>query len=113
MGRTLGSMQDRSAFPESAAVAEARELIEHHGHLPSAVRLRDVGHSRLSYLVEQAGGARLLRPDSAAVHLAQPASLSPPQGNGGVAVLATAMTAHSALMAGSGDHMSGAATPSV
>jgi hypothetical protein len=57
-GIPLGPRQDRRPYPVDEAVAEANALIREHGRLPGAVRLRALGHSRLAYLVEQAGGAR-------------------------------------------------------
>jgi hypothetical protein len=50
-------------YPTSAAVAEARELIDRVGHLPGPRLLRELGHGRLASAVKAAGGSARFRTD--------------------------------------------------
>jgi len=62
LGCELAPMQDRAPYPLHVALAEARELIAAHGKLPNIMRLRELGHPRLAYLVQKSGGAKAFRP---------------------------------------------------
>lgn len=58
MGRSFGSMQDRSPYSQGAALRDAAALIDRFGRVPNAVRLRQLGYSRLAYVSRRPGGAR-------------------------------------------------------
>lgn len=58
MGCTLRPRQDRTPYPEDSARSEAQAIIARYGRLPSAVKVRQLGYSRLSYVIEKAGGAQ-------------------------------------------------------
>lgn len=58
LSRALRPRQDRSEYPLEQAPVQARALIAEHGRLPSQKNLTRLGHPRLAWLVEKAGGAK-------------------------------------------------------
>jgi hypothetical protein len=60
LGLALRSQQDRRPYSERAAIADARRVLAQTGakHLPNAMRLRELGYSKLATRVTETGGAR-------------------------------------------------------